>query len=206
MKEIVDSGQLGQIYYISSQRLNLGLFQKDINVAWDLAPHDTSIILYLFGQAPTSINCQGRAHINGKIEDVTVITMTFPDNKFAIIHSSWLDPNKIRRMTVVGSEKMLVYDDTEPLEKLKIYDKRVQAPPHYDTFAEFHYSYHYGDIHVPYLKQTEPLKLLCQQFVDCIRTGAKPDSSGWEGLQVVQILEAATKSLGNGGGRVAIEG
>jgi len=204
IKQIVNSGELGDIQYISSRRLNLGLFQKDINVAWDLAPHDISIILYIMDEEPVSVNCQGKAHIAPDIEDVTNMTLSFPNGGFATIHSSWLDPNKIREMTFVGTKKMLVYNDVEPMEKIKIYDKRVKTPPHYNTFAEFHYSYHYGDIYSPYLKQLEPLQVECQHFLDCIRSGAKPDSSGIEGMKVVQILEAATVSLKNGGGKVKI--
>jgi predicted dehydrogenase len=204
IKQIVHSGDLGEIQYISSRRLNLGLFQKDINVAWDLAPHDISIILYIMSEEPVSVNCQGKAHIAPDIEDVTNITLNFPNGGFATIHSSWLDPNKVREMKFVGTKKMLVYDDIEPMEKIKIYDKCVKTPPHYNTFAEFHYSYHYGDMHSPYLKQVEPLKVECQHFLDCIRKGIKPDSSGAEGLKVVQILEAASHSLKNGGGRVKI--
>jgi len=204
IKEIVDSGEMGQIQYISSRRLNLGLFQKDINVAWDLAPHDISIFLYILGEMPESVNCQGKANVTLNIEDVTNMTIRFSNGGFAVLHSSWLDPNKIREMTIVGSNKMIVYDDTEPLEKIKIYDKRVEIPPHYDTFAEFYYSYHYGDMYAPYLKQVEPLKVECQHFLDCIKTGVKSESSGYEGLQVIQILEAATKSLKNNGEKIVI--
>jgi predicted dehydrogenase len=204
IRQIVNSGDLGEIQYISSRRLNLGLFQKDINVAWDLAPHDISIILYIMNEEPVSVNCQGKAHIAPDIEDVTNITLNFPNGGFATIHSSWLDPNKVREMKFVGTKKMLVYDDVEPMEKIKIYDKCVKTPPHYNTFAEFHYSYHYGDMCSPYVKQVEPLKVECQHFLDCIKKGTKPDSSGVEGLKVVQILEAASHSLKNGGGRVTI--
>jgi predicted dehydrogenase len=204
IKEIVNRGDLGEIQYISCRRLNLGLFQKDINVAWDLAPHDISIILYVLEELPVSVNCQGKAHAIAGIEDVTNMTLNFANGGFATVHSSWLDPNKIREMTFVGTEKMLVYNDVEPMEKIKIYDKRVKVPPHYSTFAEFHYSYHYGDMYSPYVKQVEPLKVECQHFLDCIKTGAKSNSSGVEGLKVVQILEAASKSLKNGGGRVVI--
>ncbi|HEX9653490.1 MAG TPA: Gfo/Idh/MocA family oxidoreductase [bacterium] len=202
IKEILDADEIGEVFYISAQRLNLGLFQKDINVAWDLAPHDISIILYVLGQFPKSVNCQGKAHVHAGIEDVTSITLDFPNGTFATIQSSWLDPNKIRKMTIVGSKKMVVYDDTQPLEKIKIYDKRVEIPPHYDTFAEFHYSYHYGDIYTPYLNQVEPLKVQCQHFLDCSQTGTRPRSSGEEGLQVVQILEMANLSLRRGGAKV----
>ena len=204
IKEIVDSGDLGQIQYISCRRLNLGLFQKDINVAWDLAPHDISIILYIINEKIESVNCQGKAHVNPEVEDVTNMTLNFSNSGFATIQSSWLDPNKIREIIFVGSKKMLVYDDIEPNEKIKIYDKRVEAPPHYDTFAEFQYSYHYGDMYAPYLKMTEPLKVECQHFIDCIKNGSKSLSSGKEGLEVVQILEAASQSLKNGGAKVAV--
>jgi len=205
IKQIVDSGDIGEIQYISSRRLNLGLFQKDINVTWDLAPHDISIILYFMGRPPVSINCQGKAHVNKNIEDVTNMSLNFDNGGFAIVHSSWLDPNKIREMIIVGSKKMIVYDDNEPLEKIKIYDKRVEAPPHYDTFAEFHYSYHYGDAYIPYLKQVEPLKMETQHFLDSIRHGKTPETSGLDGLRVVQILEAASRSLKNNGAMVAID-
>ena len=204
IKEIIDAGELGQLQYISSRRLNLGLFQKDINVTWDLAPHDISIILYIMNEKLESVNCQGKAHINPEIEDVTNMTLDFANGGFATIQSSWLDPNKIREMTFVGSKKMLVYDDIEPNEKIKIYDKHVEAPPHYDTFAEFQYSYHYGDMCAPYLKMVEPLKVECQHFLDCIENGIKPLSSGKEGLEVVKILELASQSLKNGGAKVAI--
>ncbi len=205
IKEMISSGYLGDVYYINSQRLNLGLFQQDVNVAWDLAPHDISIIQYLFDERPTAVNCQGKANVNAKIEDITTMSLEFSNNKFAIVQSSWLDPNKVRKMTIVGSERMLVYDDNEPLEKIKIYDKRVDAPQYYDTFGEFQYSYHYGDASIPYLKQSEPLKTLCQHFVECINEQAKPESSGVEGLQVVQVLEAASKSLREDGAKVMIE-
>jgi len=133
------------------------------------------------------------------------MSLNFDNGGFAIIHSSWLDPNKIREMIIVGSKKMIVYNDNEPLEKIKIYDKRVEAPPHYDTFAEFHYSYHYGDAYIPYLKQVEPLKMETQHFLDSIRHGKTPETSGLDGLRVVQILEAASRSLKNNGAMVAID-
>jgi predicted dehydrogenase len=195
MKEIVESGDIGKIQYISARRLNLGLFQKDINVAWDLAPHDISIILHLLEEQPLSISCQGSSHVNKTIEDVTMMYLTFPKSRCAFLQNSWLDPKKVRQMTVVGSRRMIVYDDTEPLEKLKVYDSRVEVPPHYDTFAEFTYSYHYGDAYIPYVKQDEPLKLECQHFVDCIRDGVTPLTDGRLGLEVVRILEASDMSL-----------
>ena len=177
IKEMLESGELGELFYISSRRLNLGLFQKDINVAWDLAPHDISILLYILQDMPTSINCQGKAHVTKGIEDVINISMDFSKGRFATIQNSWLDPNKVREMLIVGSKKMVVYDDTEPHEKLKVYEKWVERPPYYDTFAEFQYSYHYGDMCAPYLKQEEPLRVECQHFLDCIESGATPETS-----------------------------
>lgn len=205
MREIIASGELGDIQYLSARRLNLGLFQKDINVAWDLAPHDISIILFVMQDQPVSVNCQGKAHVNPNIEDITNMTLNYSNGKMATIQSSWLDPNKVRDMTVVGSKKMLVYDDIEPMEKIKIYDKHVEMPDYYNTFAEFHYSYHYGDMYAPYIKQYEPLKRECQHFLDCIRTGQKSESGGPEALKVVQVLEAASESLRAHGGEVALE-
>jgi predicted dehydrogenase len=202
IKEIVKSGDIGQIQYISSRRLNLGLYQKDINVAWDLAPHDISIILYIMEHSPLSVNCRGNCHVTPGIEDVTNMALTFPNNQLATIHNSWLDPRKVREMTIVGTRRMIVYDDVEPLEKIKIYDARVDRPPHYNTFAEFTYSYHYGDIYVPYVKQEEPLKVECQHFLDCITTGATPISNGEHGLELVKILEASSDSLRHHGAAV----
>lgn len=204
MKRIVDDGDLGEIRYIASRRLNLGLFQKDINVVWDLAPHDISIILHIMGEDPISVNCQGDAHVTGGVEDVAMLCLNFPRNRSAIIHSSWLDPRKVREMTIVGSRRMIVYDDVAPLEKIKIFDVRVERPPHYDTFAEFHYSYHYGDMYVPYLKQEEPLKVECQHFLECIQEGKTPATSGHDGMKVVSILEASNKSLKLGGAEVRL--
>jgi predicted dehydrogenase len=204
IREIIRRGDLGELQYVSSRRLNLGLFQTDINVAWDLAPHDISIILYILGEAPAAVNCQGKAHVTPGIEDVTNMTLTFPNGAFALIHNSWLDPNKVRQMTFVGKRQMLAYDDIEPFEKIRIYDKRVEVPPHYDSFAEFHFSYHHGDMYSPCVKQAESLSMECQHFLDCINTGARPESGGAEGLTVVQVLEAASQSLRNGGGRVEL--
>lgn len=193
--DIIQAGDIGDIRYINSRRLNLGLFQKDINVAWDLAPHDISIILHILEDFPVSVNCQGNAHVTPNIADVTNLSLTFRQKRFATIQSSWLEPRKVREMTIVGTRRMIVYDDLQTLEKIRIYDVRVERPPHYDTFAEFHYSYHYGDSYIPHLKQEEPLKLECQHFLDCIENGAKPLTGGRQGLELVKILEAATASL-----------
>jgi len=202
IKEIVDRGDIGEIRYIAARRLNLGLFQKDINVAWDLAPHDLSIIQYIMQEKPHSINCRGAAHVTPGIEDVTSMSLQFSKDRSAMIHSSWLDPRKIRDMTIVGNKRMIVYDDLAPQEKIKIFDIRVDRPPHYDTFAEFQYAYHYGDMYSPYIKQDEPLKTECQHFLDCIRDKVTPLTSGTNGLEVVQILEASSASLKKDGAPV----
>jgi predicted dehydrogenase len=204
IREFVQRGELGDLLYISARRLNLGLVQKDINAAWDLAPHDISIILYVLDYEPVSVNCQGKSYVATGVEEVTNMTLNFANGAFATIQSSWLDPKKVRETVFVGKKKMLVYDDTEPAEKIKIHDKRIDVPPHYDSFAEFQYAYHYGDTYSPYLKLVEPLKAECQHFLDCIRTGAECESSGMQGLAVVRILEAASASLKNGGGMVPV--
>lgn len=204
VKEIVGSGDLGEIHYICSRRLNLGLFQQDINVTWDLAPHDISIILYILGETPVAVNCAGSAHVSQTIEDVSTVWLSFATKRSAIIQSSWLDPRKVREMTIVGSKRMLVYDDVAQLEKIKIFDTRVEAPPHYDTFADFHYAYHYGDMYIPHIKQEEPLKVECQHFLDCINHQEVPLSGGREGVELVRILEACTTSLKQNGAVVEI--
>jgi predicted dehydrogenase len=200
--EIVEAGDIGEIRYINSRRLNLGLFQKDINVAWDLAPHDLSIIMHILGEFPLVVNCQGNAHVTAGIEDVTNISLSFRNKRFATIQSSWLEPRKVREMTIVGTRRMIVYDDLETHEKIRIYDTRVERPPHHDTFADFHYSYHYGDSYIPYMRQEEPLKAECQHFLECIEMGRTPLSGGRKGLELVRVLEAASASLKCQGGPI----
>jgi predicted dehydrogenase len=204
IKEMVDRGDIGDIQYICARRLNLGLFQKDINVAWDLATHDISIILHIMGEQPLGVNSCGESHVTRGIEDVTTIYLAFRQGRIATIQSSWLDPRKVREMTIVGTKRMIVYDDVVPSEKIKLYDTRVELPPHYDTFAEFQYAYHYGDVHVPYIKQEEPLKVECQHFLDCIREGWEPLTSGQQGLDAVRILEASSLSLKQSGAFVPL--
>jgi predicted dehydrogenase len=204
IKEIVDQGDIGDIRYLCARRLNLGLFQKDINVAWDLAPHDLSIALHIMGEYPETVNCRGSAHITPGVEDVATMCLTFQKQRSAIIQSSWLDPRKVREMTIVGSKRMIVYDDVATLEKIRIYDARVERPPHYDTFAEFHYAYHYGDVYTPFVKQEEPLKTECQHFLDCILQGLVPLTDGHKGMNLVRILEASTESLKLGGAAVRL--
>jgi predicted dehydrogenase len=202
IRALIESGDIGDVMYINARRLNLGLFQRDINVAWDLAPHDLSMILYWLDDDPVAINCQGKAHLNPNVEDVTTITLTFANGCVAFIQSSWIDPRKTREITIVGTKKMVVFDDTQPLEKIRIYDKRVELPPHYDTFAEFHYSYHYGDVLIPYSRQSEPLRAECEHFLDCIAGGTESITSGREGLRVVRLLDAASRSLKRSGASV----
>jgi predicted dehydrogenase len=180
------------------------LFHSDINVVWDLAPHDISIILHLLGVAPVSVNCQGHAHITPGIEDVANLSLTFEGGQFATIQSSWLEPRKVRQMTIVGTRRMIIYDDIEPIEKLRIYDTRIERPPHYDSFSEFHYSYHYGDCYIPRIEQVEPLRQMCQHFLDSSLSGTPPLTCGESGLEVVRILEASSMSLHANGGAVRV--
>ena len=204
IREIIASGELGEILYIRSLRVNLGLFQTDINVLWDLAPHDVSILLYVLQMAPTAVMAVGNANINRTIEDVASITIEFDSDVMANIIVSWLDPRKVREMTIVGSKKMLVYDDTSANEKLRIFDKGVDGPKDYESFGEFPYSYRYGDIVTPFLQEHEPLREECAHFLGCIKTGETPRSGGKAGLDVARVLSAAEASLRAGGQRVEL--
>lgn len=197
LKEMIDAGELGEIYYIDAVRVSLGLFSSHLNVIWDLAPHDISIVLYLLGQAPVSVSAQGHSYVQRGVEDVAYMTMRFPNDVLAHMRLSWLDPRKTRRITVVGSKKMAIYDDVEPQEKIKVYDKRVNAIRRTDTFGEFNFAYHYGDIVSPFVRFDEPLRVECSHFIDCIRTGSTPQTDGRNGMRVVQIIEAAQESLKN---------
>lgn len=200
LKKYIDSGELGEIYYIDSARLSLGLFQPNSNVLWDLAPHDISILLYLLGEKPISVSAHGNPCVFDKIVDVAYLNLIFPNKIPAYVHVSWLDPCKVRRVTVVGSKKMAVYNDIENEQKIKIYDKSVNVPPAYTDggFDEFQCSYHSGDITIPNIRIAEPLRQECQHFIDCVVNHTKPHSSGQEGWEVVKILEAAQYSMSNG--------
>jgi len=204
MKELIEGGVLGNILYVHCSRLNLGIFQRDINVVWDLAPHDLSVILYATGLKPRSIRSVGMKLMHPKVEDVAFVTLNCGDNASAVIHVSWVDPRKVRTVSVVGSKQMLVYDDLDPLAKIQIYDKGVEQPPHYDTFGEFLCSYHYGDIHMPRLQEQEPLSAMCKHFLECVETGATPRSDGESGLRMVRLLEASDKSLAAGGTEIQL--
>ncbi len=204
LAELISSGELGEIFYISSVRANLGLFQHDVNVAWDLATHDISIILMLMGRLPEGVSCHARSHYHRDMEDVAMLALHFSGNVIAFIHVSWLDPNKIRRTTIVGSRKMLVYDDTNSQEKIRIYDKGVSVQRYRDTYGDFQFSYRYGDIQIPRIEEAEPLRLECEHFVECIRTGHTPRTDGLSGVRVVSVLEAADLSLREGSAVVPV--
>lgn len=205
IRDLIWSGELGDVYYISTSRVNLGIFQEDINVVWDLAPHDISIMNYILKSHPISVSAVGNSYIRQGIEDVAFLTLRYPDSVLANIQVSWLNPNKIRKTTVVGSKKMLVYDDVSSLEKIRIYDKGVTVTPHYDTFGEFQLSYRYGDISIPKLDDAEPLKIECQHFVDCVEKATKSRSGGEQGLEVLLALDAADKSMKEWGKEVTID-
>ncbi len=197
LKSLIDSGEIGKVHYISTTRTNLGLFQKDINVLWDLAPHDLSILLFLLGQRPVSVSASGAACVQKGIHDVARMTVDFEGGVQAHIHVSWLDPCKVRRVTVVGTKKMVVFDDIEAQEKIKIYDKGVEVPERTVDYAEFQLSYRYGGITIPRVGLQEPLSLECAHFVDSIQNKRPARSDGRSGLRVVQILESADRSLQN---------
>ncbi len=212
IKEILEKKELGRIFSISITRINLGLFQKDINVIWDLAPHDISILRHILGTEPISVRAFAETHVMPNNADTAYIMIKFPDNITAHIHVSWLSPRKIREMTIIGSEKMLVYDDVSQNEKLKIYDKsvsidnyRLPSKRYYESFGDFQLLYRSGDIHIPKLDETEPLKEVCAHFIDCIRTGNKPTSDGHAGYMVTRVLEAAQQSLEKNGEEILLK-
>ncbi len=189
LRKLVQSGELGKVYCIEAERVNLGLFRHDINVIWDLAPHDISILLYLFDKKPEKIKVQAHAHLQSHIEDVAHLDLEFADGMNAHIHVSWLHPCKIRRVTVIGDARMVVYDDTNPAEMIKIYNKGA------DVHADPVVSYRFGAITIPHIDWVEPLRLECEDFAHAIRTGAKPRASGEVGLAVVKVLSAAQEAL-----------
>ena len=190
IKELIASGELGDIYYISSSRINLGLHQKDVSVIWDLAPHDFSILFDWLGEEPEHVSAVGRGCVKCEIPDVAFVNLRFPSGAIAEVQLSWLSPVKLRRTLVVGSKKMLVYDDTESVEKVKVFDHGVNVIEP-GSFGEFQMSYRTGDIVSPHLDASEPLFLEAAHFVDCVRTGARPKTDGASGLRVVRALEQA---------------
>lgn len=199
LKEMIESGELGEIYYIDAIRASLGLFHPTLNVVWDLAPHDVSILLHLLDVLPYGVSTRGVSCVQKAVEDVAYMTLMFPGDVLSHIRMSWLDPCKTRRITVVGSEKMVVYDDVDNQEKIRVYDKRVKAIRRTDTFGEFQFAYHYGSVVSPYIRFEEPLRLECLHFIECIREKKVPLTDGYNGLRVVEVIEAAQRSLQNGG-------
>ena len=205
VKEIIAMGELGRVYYANCTRVNLGLYQPDVNVVWDLAPHDLSILMYVLGVYPISASARGGSYVKPGIHDVAYLSVFFPVGVMADIRVSWLDPNKIRQITIVGSKKMLVYDDIEPVDKIKIYDKGVDVQPYTDTLEEFHMAYRYGDV-TPYpLTWKEPLRNECMDFLTSIATGAQPRCDAQLGVRVVKVLEAVQSSLNNGGTKEIVQ-
>ncbi|MGH9992255.1 MAG: Gfo/Idh/MocA family protein [Nitrososphaera sp.] len=204
LKEMIDSGELGKIRYIYSQRLNLGTVRMDENALWNFAPHDISVILYLLGLSPTDVSARGQSYLREGIEDVVFLTLNFGGKAMGHVHVSWLDPHKTRRITIVGSQRMAVFDDLDANEKLKIYDKGAQVNMDYDTFAEY-VGLRFGDITVPYIRVGEPLRVECEHFLDCVRERKTPLSDGQDGLRVVKVLEAANRSLAVNGSPVSID-
>ena len=195
IREMVASGALGSIYYYDSVRVNLGLFQHDVNVIWDLAVHDLSIMDFVLANKPVAVSATGISHISGQPENVAYITLFFADNQIAHLHVNWLAPVKVRRTLIGGSEKMIVYDDLEPSEKIKVYDKGVTLAPGREEVYELLVSYRSGDMWAPKLDQTEGLRTEAIHFIDCVENNTRPQTDGTAGLRIVRLLEAAEKSL-----------
>ncbi len=206
MKDLLDSGELGDPYYIYSERVNLGKIRQDENALWSFAPHDISVILHLLDEEPVEVSATGAAYIQPDIEDVVFLWMRFSDDKLAQIHVSWLDPHKIRRTTLVGSKKMVVFDDMMSAEKIRIYDKGVEGSGKNGKFVGYAESLalRFGEVTIPALKHAEPLKVECAHFIECVENHTQPRSDGRDGLRVVRVLDAAQRSLKSGGAPVKL--
>lgn len=203
LRALVGAGELGRVLYVYSARLNLGIVRDDLNAMWNLAPHDFSIINYVLGKTPERVAARGFRLLGRRLEDVAFVTLEYPGGEVAHVHVSWLDPGKVRRMTVVGEQKMAIYDDVSD-ERLRIYDRGVMPDKLPNDFGEFKLITRGGDITIPKLDTTEPLRAECAHFVACIRTGETPTSDGMDGYTVVQMLEAAQASMDQDGAAVAI--
>jgi predicted dehydrogenase len=203
LKEMIKAGEVGDVYYLYALRVNLGRLRKDENAMWSLAPHDISIILYLLDQSPVTVAARGQSYLQPGVQDVVFLNLEFADGKMAQIQLSWLDPRKERRLTVVGSQRMVELDDAHPNEKLRIYDKGFSRPPEFTQYGEY-LTVRQGDIHIPHLDLPEPLNVECRHFIDSIRDGKPPRSGAREGLEVVKVLEAAQRSLDRRGAPVGI--
>jgi predicted dehydrogenase len=208
VKQYLHDGKLGDVYYVHSRRLNLGRIQNELNAMWSFAPHDVSILLFWLEQLPLAVSARGFAYLNPGVEDVAFVTLEFPGGICANLHLSWLDPKKVREMTVVGSQKMLVYDDVSVDAKIQVYDKGVvrvgNGAPAVRDFGEFQLQVRTGDLVIPNIRATEPLREECAHFVECIQKGLRPRSDSLSGLRVVRILEAAEESLKTGGRTVEL--
>jgi predicted dehydrogenase len=204
LKQMMVSGELGEIFYIYTHRLNLGIIRQDENALWSLGPHDLSVSMYLIDQEPVEVQATGHSFLKNGVADVVFGNLWFVDDKSSHFHVSWLDPHKERKITVVGGEKMAVFDDTSGDEKLKIYDKGARKPQ-YGSYAE-HIDLRFGDIVTPHLPNDEPLKLECEHFVECLTQRRCPVSDGRSGLRVVRTLDALQRSLDAGGQPVSVEG
>jgi predicted dehydrogenase len=198
LKRMVERGDLGEIYYIYSQRVNLGKVRRDENALWSFAPHDLSVILHLLDAEPVDVVARGSAFLQGTVEDVVFVDLRFPGGKLAHVHVSWLDPHKLRKFTVVGSQKMVVFDDMEASEKIRIYDKGVDRAGEVVSYGDA-LTVRSGDILVPRISLQEPLRIECQHFVECVRERRTPLTDGRDGLRVVRVLAAAQASLQAGG-------
>lgn len=211
IKEYIDKGELGEIYYIFSQRLNLGKIRSDINAMWNLAPHDISIVLYWLNEHPSAVSAKGMSFIQDGIEDVAFMNLDFPSGKTAHIHVSWLDPSKTRKIVIVGSKKMVVYDDVSMDAKIAIYDKGIDKKniinelPEIESFGKFQLMQRSGDVLIPKIDFTEPLRLESSDFIESIQNGRKPVADGLNGYNVVNVLEKAQKSLKNNGIAIALD-
>jgi predicted dehydrogenase len=205
IRELVESGEIGDLLYVYSSRVNLGRIRNDVNALWNVAPHDVSIVNHVLGADPERVRAVGRAFLQPGIEDVVFAVFEYPGGALAHVHASWLDPSKVRRTTFVGSRKMIVYDDVESEGKVKIYDKGARRTTPDAEYGEFQIRLHSGDIHIPRITFTEPLAEECAHFVHCVRTRETPITDGRQGLAVVAALEAAQKSINAGGDAVEIE-
>ncbi|MDQ1730905.1 MAG: hypothetical protein QOK10_1064 [Pseudonocardiales bacterium] len=196
LRELVQTRALGEVYYIDTARLNLGLYQSDVNVIMDLAPHDVSIINHILGERPVAVQAWASRHAHRRFEDVAYLRLFYDDHRLsANIHVSWLDPCKVRRVTAVGSDKMAIYNDLSADERIRVLDKGVSAPLSEDDLTQPPMSYRYGDILSPYLSTDEPLAVQDRHFAECLLTGAPPATDGQNGLAVVEVLEAAQLSV-----------
>ncbi len=205
LKALVDQGELGRVHYVYSQRVNLGKVRRDENALWSFAPHDLSVMLHLLGGEPVEVSARGAAFLQPGVEDVVFASLAWADGRMAHAHVSWLDPHKVRRFTVVGSRRMAMFDDMEPAEKVRIFDRGVDpAPGEFVDFARA-MTVRQGDVLIPRIDGAEPLRLECQHFVDCVRSRQAPLTDGRDGLRVVRVLAAAQASLEAHGAPVRLD-